>query len=90
MHEALCRSSGTTLDILHVERRAADHSANIGSNQREHSCSLERGGFLPFAGRQKQPAARQHGEGRTPLLGRRDGHPEAHRGQSGGSGSSKS
>jgi len=24
--------SGTTLDILHVERRAADHSANIGSN----------------------------------------------------------
>src|SRR6516225_1554727 len=33
MHEALCRSSGTTLDILHVERRAADHSANIGSNR---------------------------------------------------------
>ena len=32
MHEALCRSSGTTLDIPHVERRAADHSANIGSN----------------------------------------------------------
>jgi hypothetical protein len=31
MHEALCRSSGTTLDILHVERQAADHSANIGS-----------------------------------------------------------
>ena len=31
MHEALCRSPGTTLDILHVERRAADHSANIGS-----------------------------------------------------------
>jgi hypothetical protein len=31
MHEALCRSSGTTLDILHVERRAADPSANIGS-----------------------------------------------------------
>src|SRR6266478_9656177 len=31
MHEALCRSSGTTLDILHAERRAADHSANIGS-----------------------------------------------------------
>src|SRR5262249_34000026 len=24
--------SGTTLDILYVERRAADHSANIGSN----------------------------------------------------------
>src|SRR5215467_4044812 len=24
--------SGTTLDILHVERRAADHSANIGSS----------------------------------------------------------
>jgi len=24
MHEALCRSSGTTLDILHAERRAAD------------------------------------------------------------------
>jgi hypothetical protein len=33
MHEALCRSSGTTLDILHVERQAADHSANIGSNK---------------------------------------------------------
>ena len=33
MHEALCRSSGTTLDILHAERRAADHSANIGSKQ---------------------------------------------------------
>jgi hypothetical protein len=31
MHEAPCRSSGTTLDILHAERRAADHSANIGS-----------------------------------------------------------
>jgi hypothetical protein len=31
LHEALCRSSGTTLDILHAERRAADHSANIGS-----------------------------------------------------------
>ena len=31
MHEALCRSFGTTLDILHGERRAADHSANIGS-----------------------------------------------------------
>src|SRR6267378_4059060 len=31
MHEALCRSSGTTLHILHAERRAADHSANIGS-----------------------------------------------------------
>jgi hypothetical protein len=28
----LCaRQSGITLDILHVERRAADHSANIGS-----------------------------------------------------------
>ena len=24
--------SGTTLDILHAERRAADHSANIGSS----------------------------------------------------------
>ena len=35
MHEALCRSSGTTLDILHAERRAADHSANIGSNGRD-------------------------------------------------------
>src|SRR6266403_1277403 len=34
MHEALCRSSGTTLDILHAERRAADHSANIGSKCR--------------------------------------------------------
>jgi hypothetical protein len=33
MHEALCRSSGTTLEILHVERQAADHSANIGSNE---------------------------------------------------------
>jgi hypothetical protein len=31
MHEALCRPSGTTLDIVHAERRAADHSANIGS-----------------------------------------------------------
>ena len=31
MHEALCRPSDTTLDILHVERRAADHSANMGS-----------------------------------------------------------
>jgi hypothetical protein len=31
MHGALCRSPGATLDILHVERRAADHSANIGS-----------------------------------------------------------
>src|SRR6516164_8240309 len=34
MHEALCRSFGTTLDILHGERRAADHSANIGSKGR--------------------------------------------------------
>jgi hypothetical protein len=25
MHEALCRPSGTTLDIVHAERRAADH-----------------------------------------------------------------
>src|SRR6266446_2371425 len=33
MHEALCRSSGTTLDILQAERRAADHSANIGSKR---------------------------------------------------------
>ena len=33
MHEALCRSSATTLVILHVERRAADHSANIGSSR---------------------------------------------------------
>jgi hypothetical protein len=32
MHEALCRPSGTTLDIVHAERRAADHSANIGSS----------------------------------------------------------
>jgi hypothetical protein len=32
MHEALCRPSDTTLDILHVERRAADHSANMGSS----------------------------------------------------------
>ena len=31
MHGALCRSPGASLDILHVERRAADHSANIGS-----------------------------------------------------------
>ena len=30
MHEALCRPSGTTLDSVHAERRAADHSANIG------------------------------------------------------------
>src|SRR5947207_15238596 len=33
MHEALCRPSGTTLDIAHAERRAADHSANIGSSK---------------------------------------------------------
>jgi hypothetical protein len=33
MHEALCRPSDTTLDILHVERRPADHSANMGSRQ---------------------------------------------------------
>src|SRR5215472_9983591 len=32
MHEVLCRPSDTTLDILHVERRAADHSANMGSS----------------------------------------------------------
>jgi hypothetical protein len=32
MHEALCRPSGTTLDIVHAERRAADHLANIGSS----------------------------------------------------------
>ena len=32
MHEALCRPSDTTLDILHVESRAADHSANMGSS----------------------------------------------------------
>jgi hypothetical protein len=25
MHEALCRPSGATLDIVHAERRAADH-----------------------------------------------------------------
>jgi hypothetical protein len=25
--------SDTTLDILHVERRAADHSPNIGSSE---------------------------------------------------------
>ena len=34
MHEALCRPSDTTLDILHVESRAADHSANMGSRQK--------------------------------------------------------
>jgi aryl-alcohol dehydrogenase-like predicted oxidoreductase len=43
MHEALCRPSGTTLDILHVERRAADHSANIGSSGAR---ALVRGHFL--------------------------------------------
>ena len=32
MHQALYRSFGTTLDSLHGERRAADHSANIGSS----------------------------------------------------------
>ena len=31
MDEALHRLAGTTLDIPHVERRAADHSANIES-----------------------------------------------------------
>ena len=31
MHEALCGHSAQSLDILHIERRAADHSANIGS-----------------------------------------------------------
>jgi len=32
MHAALCRPTDTTLDVLHVERRAADHSANMGSS----------------------------------------------------------
>ncbi len=31
MHEALCRPSGATLDIVHAERRSADRLANIGS-----------------------------------------------------------
>ena len=31
LNEALCRPSGTTLDIVHAERRVADHRANIGS-----------------------------------------------------------
>src|SRR6202022_603235 len=44
MHEALCRSSGTTLDILHAERRAADHSANIRSRGRP--MAQERDGLL--------------------------------------------
>jgi hypothetical protein len=30
-------TSGTTLDILHGERRAADHSANIGSKPKRIS-----------------------------------------------------
>jgi hypothetical protein len=29
IHEALCRPSGTTRDIVHAERRVADHRANI-------------------------------------------------------------
>ena len=33
MQETLCRPSGTTLDIVHAERRAADHLANIGSRR---------------------------------------------------------
>ena len=33
MHQALCRSSGTTIDILQGQRRAADRSANIGSRR---------------------------------------------------------
>ena len=33
--------SGTTLDILHGERRAADHSANIGSKRRLASFALK-------------------------------------------------
>jgi hypothetical protein len=33
MQEALCRPSGTTLDMVHAERRAADHLANIGSRR---------------------------------------------------------
>jgi hypothetical protein len=36
MHEALCRPSDTTLDILHVESRAADHSANMGSRDADN------------------------------------------------------
>jgi hypothetical protein len=38
LHEALCRPSGTTLDILHAERRAADHSANIRSSPKALTC----------------------------------------------------
>jgi hypothetical protein len=34
MHEALCRPSGTTLDIVHAERRVADHRANFGPDDR--------------------------------------------------------
>jgi len=41
MHEALCRPSGTTLDIVHAERRAADHSANIGSSLGERKYPID-------------------------------------------------
>jgi len=34
MHEALCRPSSTTPDIVHAEWRAADHSTNIGSSRK--------------------------------------------------------
>jgi hypothetical protein len=44
MHEALCRPSGTTLDTVYAERRAAVHSANIGSmgDRGFESISLQR------------------------------------------------
>jgi hypothetical protein len=32
--------SGTTLDILHIERRAADHSANIGSRAQSEGVAM--------------------------------------------------
>src|SRR5438270_1875652 len=67
MHEALCRPSGTTLDIVHAERRAADHSANIGSKLPTlpriilpvPACAMK--GRWDF-GKQRAGTARQFGE----------------------------
>ena len=46
MHEALCRPSGTTLDTVHAERRAADHSTNSRVSPRHLTCFRHRPRFL--------------------------------------------
>jgi hypothetical protein len=48
MHEALYRPFGTTLGIVHAERRAADHSTNIGSKSQRPGKAGDTGTRIPI------------------------------------------